>query len=204
MVRMEGSYGVDCHKRLDRGLYVDYICVEIPQQLLQPAGHVPPPPLKMVAAYFLMEDSDSVHLIPGSHLSGRAPRDGELSFDGKAPRRVGGKAGDVLLIRCDTWRQDSPTGAGPSHYLRVDYAERNIAQRFLAGPSSLAFEYNSSVVAAANAVQKRMLGKRAHGACEWKCPKASSPSHQPGPAHAAAAAAPPPCGCRAHLLVDCK
>eukprot|EP01045_Picozoa_sp_COSAG04_P022329 COSAG04_NODE_2507_length_3994_cov_3.489859_3_plen_73_part_00 len=47
-------------------------------------------------------------IIPGSHSSGRAPEDGESSWDGAPPLGVVAQAGDVLLLRCDTWRVDTP------------------------------------------------------------------------------------------------
>jgi hypothetical protein len=46
----------------------------------------------------------------------------------------------------------------------LEKTNRNIAQRFLAGERALSFSYNPAVVAACNDTQKRLLGKRAHGA----------------------------------------
>ena len=47
-------------------------------------------------------------IIPGSHGSGRAPEPGESGWDGAPPLGVVAQAGDVLLLRCDTWRVDTP------------------------------------------------------------------------------------------------
>ena len=138
------------------------------------AGTVKPPPLKMISAHIALEDSalasdtgGVLGVIPRSHLAGRAPMTMETDWDGVRAQGVELKAGDVLLLRCDTWRIDTPREGSdqlPSHTLRIDYAERNIAQRFLSGERALSFQYNPEVVAACNDTQKRLLGKRAHGA----------------------------------------
>lgn len=136
------------------------------------AGSVKPPPLKMVSAHIALDDSSLatggvMGVIPRTHTSGRSPAMGELGWDGVRAQAVELEAGDVLLVRCDTWRVDMPREEEHSplqHTLRIDYAERNIAQRFLAGENALSFEYNAAVVAACNDTQKRLLGKRAHGA----------------------------------------
>ena len=153
--------------------YCDYVPVVVPQDLLK-AGTVKPPPLKMISAHIALEDSalasgtgGVLGVIPRSHLAGRAPLTTETDWDGVRAQGVELKAGDVLLLRCDTWRIDTPRGGSeqlPGHTLRIDYAERNIAQRFLSGERALSFQYNAEVVAACNDTQKRLLGKRAHGA----------------------------------------
>lgn len=144
----------------------------VPQELLK-SGAVKPPPLKMVSCDIVLEDSTrsnrsggAMGVIPRSHLSGRAPAANETHWDGNQAQAVKLKAGDVLLLRCDTWRIDTCRELEqlPCHTLRIHYAERNIAQRFLSGEGALSFQYNPEVVTACNDTQKRLLGKRAHGA----------------------------------------
>jgi hypothetical protein len=147
--------------------------VVVPQELLK-SGTVTPPPLKMLSCHIALEDSTlagriggAIGVIPRSYLAGRAPAANETDWDGVRAQAVELKAGDVLLLRCDTWRIDTCRKALeqlPCHTLRIDYAERNIAQRFLSGEGALSFQYNPEVVAACNDTQKRLLGKRAHGA----------------------------------------
>jgi hypothetical protein len=94
----------------------DYVPVVVPEALLAD-GSVPPPPLKMLSAHFVMEDCDgaahisALGVIPRSHLSGRAPNPTESSWNGNRAFALGAKAGDVVLLRCDTWRVDSPRAA---------------------------------------------------------------------------------------------
>lgn len=142
----------------------------MPQQLLL-SGAVPPLPLKMVSAFFVLEDSTlssgAIGVIPRSYNAGRAPLPRETSWNGSHALAVEARAGDVLLLRCDTWRIDMPRppgGPATAQTLRVDYAERNIAQRFLSGEGALRFEYDRAVVEACDQTQKRLLGKRAHSA----------------------------------------
>ena len=169
LIKMDGAKGLNPNRRLDRGLYCDYVPVVVPQELLE-AGTVPPMPLKMLSAHFVLEDCDlgsgALGVVPGSHASGRAPQAADTAWGGAQAQAVAAKGGDVMLVRCDTWRIDTPreVGAPAGYTLRVDYGERNIAQRFLAGPGALEFEYDPSVVAACNETQKRLIGKRAHGA----------------------------------------
>ena len=106
----------------------------MPQQLLL-SGAVPPLPLKMVSAFFVLEDSTlssgAIGVIPRSYNAGRAPLPRETSWNGSHALAVEARAGDVLLLRCDTWRIDMPRppgGPATAQTLRVDYAERNIAQ----------------------------------------------------------------------------
>jgi hypothetical protein len=152
MVQMVGAKGRQPGRRLDRGLYADYVPVVVPQELLQ-EGTVTPPPLKMISAHVALEDScdlpggGAVGIIPSTHLAGRAPAAGELGWDGVRAKAVGLKAGDVLLLRCDTWRIDTARqqqveeddeGAGLlQHTLRVDYAERCACKRSFLNAFSL-------------------------------------------------------------------
>ena len=57
LIKMDGAKDAHPNRRLDRGLYCDYVPVVVPQELLQ-AGTVPAPPLKMLSAHFFLEDSD--------------------------------------------------------------------------------------------------------------------------------------------------
>jgi ectoine hydroxylase-related dioxygenase (phytanoyl-CoA dioxygenase family) len=100
--------------------------------------------------------------VPGSHRSGRlAPyerlRDPDLSYDGRPPVLLEGKAGDVLLFVSDAWHRGTAAGDGGRgrYFLQVHYARRDIAQRLR--PPSEAHQLTPEALARATTDREREL-----------------------------------------------
>ena len=77
-------------------------------------------------------------VIPGSHLSGRAPPgsralDDDLDYEGQRVVPLITKAGDAALFVSDVWHRRMPTKEGDNgrFFLQVHYGRRDIAQRIL-------------------------------------------------------------------------
>ncbi len=98
-----------------------------------------PYPVFAVAAHVLLQDCTEADgptaIVPGSHRSGRlAPFDQlwepSLTYDGRPPVRVVGRAGDVLLFVSDAWHRGMPALDGRGRFfLQVHYGRRDVAQR---------------------------------------------------------------------------
>jgi ectoine hydroxylase-related dioxygenase (phytanoyl-CoA dioxygenase family) len=98
-----------------------------------------PYPVFAVAAHILLQDCNDADgptaIVPGSHRSGRlAPFDQIwdefLTYDGRPPVRVVGRAGDVLLFVSDAWHRGMPARDGRGRFfLQVHYGRRDVAQR---------------------------------------------------------------------------
>lgn len=99
-----------------------------------------PYPVFAVAAHLLLLDCPRAcgptAVVPGSHRSGRLPPgdrvdDLDLTYDGRPPAILEGRAGDVALFVSDAWHRGlpaEPAGAG-RFFLQAHYARRDIAQR---------------------------------------------------------------------------
>lgn len=101
-----------------------------------------PYPVFAIGAHILLRDCTAADgptaVVPASHRSGRlAPmsrlHDPELTYDGRPPVLLEGRAGDVALFVSDAWHRGThagPDGAGRL-FLQVHYGRRDIAQRIL-------------------------------------------------------------------------
>jgi len=101
-----------------------------------------PYPVFAIGAHILLRDCTAADgptaVVPGSHRSGRlAPTaqifDPHLSYDGREPVLLEGRAGDVALFVSDAWHRGTPAseGAAGRLFLQVHYGRRDIAQRIL-------------------------------------------------------------------------
>ena len=101
-----------------------------------------PYPVFAIGAHVLLRDCTAADgptaVVPGSHRSGRlAPtsriHDPELTYDGRPPVLLEGRAGDVALFVSDAWHRGTPAGPDGSGrlFLQVHYGRRDIAQRIL-------------------------------------------------------------------------
>jgi ectoine hydroxylase-related dioxygenase (phytanoyl-CoA dioxygenase family) len=98
-----------------------------------------PYPVFAIGAHILLRDCDVADgptaVVPGSNRSGRlAPRghmtDPDLSYDGRPPALLTGRAGDVSMFASDSWHRGMPaTGGQGRFFLQVHYGRRDIAQR---------------------------------------------------------------------------
>src|SRR6476661_5951836 len=98
-----------------------------------------PYPVFAVGAHLLLRDCFAADgptaVVPGSHRSGRLPpreqmTDPALSYDGRPPVLLEGRAGDVALFVSDSWHRGTPAAGGTGRlFLQVHYGRRDIAQR---------------------------------------------------------------------------
>jgi ectoine hydroxylase-related dioxygenase (phytanoyl-CoA dioxygenase family) len=98
-----------------------------------------PYPVFAIGAHLLLLDCEEADgptaVAPGSHRSGRlAPRDRNrdlsLTYDGRPPALLVGRAGDVALFVSDAWHRGTPaTGGRGRYFLQVHYGRRDLAQR---------------------------------------------------------------------------
>jgi hypothetical protein len=99
-----------------------------------------PYPVFAIGAHVLLRDcgpqDGPTSVVPGSHRSGRLPprdaiSDPDLTYDGRAPVLLDGRAGDVALFVSDSWHRGMP--AGPHGrgrlFVQVHYGRRDVAQR---------------------------------------------------------------------------
>jgi ectoine hydroxylase-related dioxygenase (phytanoyl-CoA dioxygenase family) len=97
-----------------------------------------PYPIFAVLTHILLQDCDRIDgptaVVPGSHRSGRlAPfgADEHLTYDGRQPAVLEGRAGDVLMFVSDAWHRGlrAQEGGRGRYFLQVHYGRRDIAQR---------------------------------------------------------------------------
>ena len=166
----EATLGADCHiigmtawmtgsGRPDQRLHADYLPLELAEDLLV-GGRARVPVFVATAHYYLNDVYEALGptmFVPGSHRSGRKPREGERSWRDREERSVLCAAGDVLLFRSDVWHRGSANTSAETRYLlQVHYAQRMIAQKF---PPYLRFQFNQRILAQANPRQRRLLGE---------------------------------------------
>jgi ectoine hydroxylase-related dioxygenase (phytanoyl-CoA dioxygenase family) len=84
-----------------------------------------------------LSDIDSIEhgptqFVPGSHYSGRHPPGGENpEFEGRGPKSVFGKAGDVYLFNHQCWHRGAPNVSDRTRYvMQLQYAQRWVDRRF--------------------------------------------------------------------------
>ena len=165
----EAVMGEDCHiigetswttgpSRPDQRLHIDYLALEVPEHLLV-SGEVRVP-IYIATAHFylndLYEELGPTKFIPGSHLAGRKPKEGDVGWNDRQEQSLLCRAGDVVMFRSDVWHRGSANTSGEMRYLiQVHYAQRMITQKF---PPYLKFQFNEATLEAANPRQLRLLG----------------------------------------------
>ena len=165
----EAALGADCHVIGEtawrshpgyRGdpLHADYL------PLTWPDGALPEPvriPIFVLTVHYYLGDVDAdlapTLIIPGSHRAGRAPREGEDAWEGRAPQTVPAEAGDALVFRSDLWHAGSANASQESvrYLLQVHYGRRETAQHF---SPYLEWRFDPAALAAASSRQRRLLG----------------------------------------------
>jgi ectoine hydroxylase-related dioxygenase (phytanoyl-CoA dioxygenase family) len=126
-----------------------------------------PYPVFAIGAHLLLQDCElrdgPTAVVPGSHRSGRlAPvaqcKDPDLSYDGRAPAILEGRAGDVSLFVSDCWHRGLPAQQGRGrgrYFLQVHYARRDIAQRIR--PTAESHQLSPEAVARADTERAKAL-----------------------------------------------
>ena len=143
----EATLGADCHliqqkgwttgpgRPADRQLHLDFLplyCPGAQAALLEGRLRVP---IALITAHYYLEDTDMdlgpTLFVPGSHLSGRAPRAGEHSWRGKGARAALVNAGDCLMFRSDVWHASTPnlTADRTRHIMQVHYCSSLLSHR---------------------------------------------------------------------------
>jgi ectoine hydroxylase-related dioxygenase (phytanoyl-CoA dioxygenase family) len=121
------------HWHIDAGPHIP-----LPEGTTWPAD-LPHPVFAIGCHIYLQDctmDDGPTGVIPGSHLTGRAPpreriMDPELTWQGQGAVPLLAEAGDVGLFVSDVWHRRMPTGQGDKgrYFLQVHYGRRDIAQR---------------------------------------------------------------------------
>jgi ectoine hydroxylase-related dioxygenase (phytanoyl-CoA dioxygenase family) len=155
-----GSHGGQ-HWHIDAGPHVP-----LPEGVRWPAA-IPHPVFAIGVHLFLQDcrlDDGPTGVLPGSHLSGRAPPqdrplDNDLDYEGQAVVPLVAEAGDAALFVSDIWHRRMPTldGDAGRFFLQVHYGRRDIAQRLV--PTDDANQLSEAAIArAVTERQRRVIG----------------------------------------------
>jgi ectoine hydroxylase-related dioxygenase (phytanoyl-CoA dioxygenase family) len=94
-------------------------------------------PILWLTLQIALSDIDSIEhgptqFVPGSHYSGRRPPPGENpEFEGRGPKPILCKAGDVYLFNHQCWHRGAPNVSDRTRYLmQIQYAQRWADRRF--------------------------------------------------------------------------
>lgn len=101
--------------------------------------------------------------VPGSHYSGRnPPKEEPLTFEGREPVTILGKAGDIYLHNGQCWHRGSPNTSTHTRYLfQITYGQRWVSQRFY---PFVNYQLPAHVLERADERRKRILGIHPKGA----------------------------------------
>ena len=96
--------------------------------------------------------------VPGSHYSGRlVPTQDNPIFEGRGPKDVLCKAGDIYLFNHQTWHRGSPNKSNRMRYLtQVQYCNGTMAQRFA---GSAVHGITDEMLATANPRLRSIVGR---------------------------------------------
>jgi hypothetical protein len=171
----EAVLGADCHiigetawrshpGFFGEALHVDYL------PLASSEGKLPPTirlPIFILTVHFYLNtvtaDLAPTRVVPASHRAGRAPREGEASWNETSAEVVLARAGDALVFRSDVWHagSDNTSGDGVRYLLQVHYGRREMAQHF---SPFIDWRFDPAVIASASKRQRRLLGDHESGA----------------------------------------
>jgi hypothetical protein len=125
-----------------------------------------PHPVFAIGVHLYLQDcgieDGPTGVIPGSHLSGRAPpgsrsMDDDLDYEGQRVVPILAKAGDAGLFVSDVWHRRMPArdGAHGRFFLQVHYGRRDIAQRIL--PTAERNQLSPEAIARAGTERERRV-----------------------------------------------
>jgi hypothetical protein len=140
--------------------------VPLPKGVKWPA-EIPHPVFALGVHIYLQDcviEDGPTGVIPGSHLSGRAPpgsrhHDDDLDYEGQKVVPLITKAGDAGLFVSDIWHRRMPTRDGDHgrFFLQAHYGRRDIAQRLLKTDQSNQLS-NDAIARAQTDREKRDIG----------------------------------------------
>jgi ectoine hydroxylase-related dioxygenase (phytanoyl-CoA dioxygenase family) len=140
--------------------------VPLPEGVRWPANI--PHPVFAIGVHLYLQDcaleDGPTGVLPGSHLSGRAPphdrnMDDDLDYEGQRVVPLLTRAGDAGLFVSDVWHRRMPTQDGDHgrFFLQVHYGRRDIAQRLV--PTEEANQLSPEAIArAATARERKVIG----------------------------------------------
>ncbi len=125
-----------------------------------------PHPVFAIGVHIYLQDcaieDGPTGVLPGSHLSGRAPPadrtfDDDLDYEGRKVQPLITRAGDAGLFVSDVWHRRMPTRDGDHgrFFLQVHYGRRDIAQRLL--PTAQANHLSPEAIARAGTERERRV-----------------------------------------------
>ena len=125
-----------------------------------------PHPVFAIGVHIYLQDCQledgPTGVLPGSHLSGRAPPseralDDELDYEGQTVVPLLTRAGDAGLFVSDVWHRRMPTMDGDHgrFFLQVHYGRRDIAQRLV--PTAEVNQLSPEAIARAGAERERRV-----------------------------------------------
>jgi hypothetical protein len=165
----EAALGADCHiigmtawrshpGHRSEALHVDYLPFASSDSALPALSHIA---IFIMTVHFYLTDVTAdlapTRIVPSSHRAGRAPRDFENDWQGRAPEIILARAGDALVFRSDVWHagSDNRSQRDIRYLLQVHYGRREMAQHF---SPFMEWRFNPAVLAAASKRQRRLLG----------------------------------------------
>ena len=140
--------------------------VPLPEGVRWPANI--PHPVFAIGVHLYLQDcaleDGPTGVLPGSHLSGRAPphdrnTDDNLDYEGQRVVPLLTRAGDAGLFVSDVWHRRMPTKDGDHgrFFLQIHYGRRDIAQRLV--PTDAANQLTPEAIArAATARERKVIG----------------------------------------------
>ena len=140
-------------------VHVDFLPVAMPEEFLaDPRVRVPI--LNCVTQFYLNDlvpEIGPTIVVPGSHLSGRAPNN-ETEWNGRKPKAAMVKAGDACIFRFDCWHGAySNTSKDQRRYImQLEYGHPMLATAY--PPMEYAHYYNPEVINKATPRQRQLLG----------------------------------------------
>lgn len=140
--------------------------VPLPKGVRWPAD-IPHPVFALGVHIYLQDcviEDGPTGVIPGSHLSGRAPpgsrnHDDDLDYEGQKVVPLITRAGDAGLFVSDIWHRRMPTRDGDHgrFFLQAHYGRRDIAQRLLKTDQSNQLS-DDAIARAQTDREKRVIG----------------------------------------------
>ena len=167
---IEMVHGDDCHcigmtawmtgtGRPPQKLHTDWQPLTLPESVMKmPEIKIP---IYITTAHYYLDDLTEelgpTNFVPGSHRSGRQPREGETTFNGTGEQSILCNAGDCIVFRCEVWHRGTPNTSGRTRYLlQVHYAQRMITQKY--PPYLNKFQFDKRILEQASPRQLRLMG----------------------------------------------